>query len=69
MLTLALLVLGVFTNHAQATLAADNFAIPANGFYGCSYFHVNICTPLFPWLNRTGLFPLSRGPRAGGGFY
>lgn len=39
MLTLALFVLGIFANHPQAAFAADNFAIPANGFYGCSYFH------------------------------
>ncbi len=31
--------LGVLARHHQPTLAADNFAIAADGFYGSSDFH------------------------------
>jgi len=38
-LSLSLFVFFVFTNHAHHTAAADNFAMFANLFYGCSDFH------------------------------
>ena len=36
---LLLLVLGVLANDHHATLALDNLALLADGFYGRSYFH------------------------------
>jgi len=51
--TLTLLVAAILADDPHHALATDDFAIPTNAFYRCTYFHDFTCISSFV----TGLLP------------